>query len=215
MKQSERERSPTHVAATPTTNVIQLPTSSRQLERALIEGLEAGDPIAIAKVYRQHHRKVRAFSRRMLRDDMAAEDVVHDVFVALPDAISRFRGDSALSVFLISIAVNICRHRIRSAVRGRRAAEKLHARNVPVPVATPETETRRRRLAEALERGLETLPLEQREVFVLCAAEERTSFEVAQILSIPDGTVRTRLRYARKKLRTFLVREGLEREGSR
>lgn len=175
----------------------------------LLELLRAGDARAVAQVYRTHHARVRGFARRMIGDAAAAEDVVHDVFVALPEAAGRFRGDASLGTFLMSIAVNLCRRRLRSAARGRRAVEAMQRRDVPTPIRTPEAEARRRQLAAALSRGLDELSVDHREVFVLCAVEERTSVEVADILDLPPGTVRTRLFHARKQLRTFLEREGI------
>jgi RNA polymerase sigma-70 factor (ECF subfamily) len=189
-------------------NVVPFPSPTQDPEE-LLDRVRQRDPRAVAHVYREHHRKVRAFARRMIRDETAAEDVVHDVFVALPEAAKRFRGDASLSTFLMSIAVNLCRRRLRSLARGRRAVERMQQRDVPSEVRTPEAEARRRQLADALSRGLDTLTLEHREVFVLCAVEERTSPEVADILDVPPGTVRTRLFHARKQLRAFLEREGI------
>ncbi len=189
-------------------NVVPFPVPATE-PAVLLEGLVARDPRAVAEVYRAHHAAVRAFARRMIGDPTAAEDVVHDVFVALPEAAARFRGDASLSTFLMSIAVNLCRRRLRSAARGRRAVETMHRREVPTPVRTPEAEARRRQLADALARGLEELGVEHREVFVLCAMEERSSVEVADILDLPPGTVRSRLFHARKTLRAFLEREGV------
>lgn len=85
----------------------------------------------------------------------------------------------------------------------------MQQREVAPEVQTPEAMARRRQLADALTRGLETLSLEHREVFVLCSVEERTSPEVADILDLPPGTVRTRLFHARQQLRAFLEREGI------
>lgn len=192
-------------------NVVPFPGRSVSDETPgdLVARVAAADPDAIARVYRQHAGKVRAFARRMIHDDTTAEDVVHDAFVALPKALARFRGECKLETFLISIAVNLCRRRIRSNVRGRRAVERLTQGQVEEPVRTPEAEARRRRLAAALRRGIDTLSVDHREVFILCAVEERTSTEVADILDIPQGTVRTRLFHARKKLRDFLESEGV------
>jgi RNA polymerase sigma-70 factor (ECF subfamily) len=165
-------------------------------------------PEAVARAYRENHGRVRAFVRRMLGDDEAAEDVVHDVFVALPAAAKRFRGDAAPSTFLMAIAANLCRGRLRSASRRRRALGRMERGDVPPEVRTPEADARHRQLAEALDRGLETLSPEHREVFVLCAVEGRTSPEVAEILELKAGTVRARLCRARGQLRAFLEREG-------
>jgi len=196
------------VAAPSVSNVVPFPGRERG-EDELLAAVADGDPEVIAALYRRHAGKVRAFARRMIQDEVGAEDVVHDAFVALPRAVARFRGECKLETFLISIAVNLCRRRLRSTVRGRRAVQRLAARDVPEPVQTPEAEARRRQLAAALRRGMDTLSVDHREVFVLCAVEERTSAEVAEILEVPAGTVRTRLFHARKKLRAFLEAEGL------
>ncbi len=194
-----------------TSNVVELSVARRadpSSPERLLERLAAGEVEAVTHVYGLHHAAVRAFARRMLSDDAAAEDVVHDTFVALPSAASRFRGDAALRTLVFSIAVNLCRRRIRSATRQRRAFDAL-AQEPVEPPGTPEAELRRRRLAASLRRGLETLSIEHREAFVLCVVEERTSTEVAEIVGIPEGTVRTRVFHARAKLRAFLEAEGL------
>jgi RNA polymerase sigma-70 factor (ECF subfamily) len=73
----------------------------------------------------------------------------------------------------------------------------------------PEQLQRRKELASLLTRALDRLPLEQRVAFVLCEVEERTSREVAEITGVPEGTVRTRLHHAKKKLREELTLEGV------
>src|SRR5262245_23291273 len=87
----------------------------------LIERLRRGDPTAVAEVYDAHHAAVRGFARRLIGDEAAAEDLVHEVFVTLPSAIRHFDGASSLGTYLISIAANHARHFLRSAARRRRA----------------------------------------------------------------------------------------------
>ncbi len=208
-ERSARDRAQRDVTEPAPSNVV--PFRGRlEVNEALLSAIAQRDPEAVARVYRAHHARVRAFARRMLGDEALSEDVVHDVFVALPEAIHRFRGDASLGTLLMSIAVNLCRRHIRSSERGRRAAQRMHARNVVAMVETPEAEARRRRLAAALTRGLETLCIEHREVFILAAVEERTSTEVADILDVAPGTVRRRLHHARAELRSFFEAEGIE-----
>ncbi len=206
------ERGPGHRARVRVAivSVLALPSAGHEEETALIDALERADPHAMAALYRAHQAKVRAFATRMLDDRSAAEDVVHDAFVALPRALSRFRKDAKLETFLMSIAVNLCRRRARSAARAVRAVARAERRQPVAIVPTPEADVRRQRLAAALARALETLSVEHREVFVLCALEERSSQEVAEIARVPEGTVRSRLFHARKQLRAFLEREGVE-----
>src|SRR5688500_12645078 len=76
----------------------------------LIVRLRRGERMAIGEAYAAHHAAVRAFARRLVGDEAAAEDIVHDVFVRLPDTVARFRGESALRSFLIGVAANRARH---------------------------------------------------------------------------------------------------------
>jgi len=203
-------RAPTSVRVSTIPNLIPIrKVTAKERDRDLIGRVRKGDAKAVAEVYHLHQQGIRSFARRMLGDFEAAEDVVHDVFVALPKATQRFRGEASLRTFLTGMALNLCRRHIRSAVRRRRAMAKLSSVPESPSTATPEAEVGRRRLADALQRGLETLPMAQREVFVLCSVEERGSPEVAEILDVPEGTVRTRLFHARRKLRTFLEEEGI------
>lgn len=174
----------------------------------LLRALAERDRDALGRCYEEHHRAVRAFARRLLGDDEAAEDLVQEVFVALPSALRRFRGDSSLRTFLLSIAANHCRHHVRAAARRRSAFGRLALEPLGPGAAHPDEEAERERLADALARALDALPLEQRLAFVLCEVEERSSQEAGLIADAPEGTIRSRLRIAREKLRALLAAEG-------
>jgi RNA polymerase sigma-70 factor (ECF subfamily) len=174
----------------------------------LVERLARAEPSAVGEVYDLYHQTVRAFCRRLLGDEASAEDLVHDVFLALPRAVSRFRQDSSLKTFLVSIAANHARHHIRSASRRRAATQRLSSEPLPGG-ETPEHCAQRSQLASALCRALDTLSIEHRVTFVLCEVEERSAREAAEITGVPEATVRTRLFHAKRKLRGALQREGL------
>lgn len=173
---------------------------------SLLERLTAGDIAAVGEVYEAHHEAVRAFAGRLLGDADTAEDLVHEVFITLPRAARKFRGDSSLRTFLLSIAVNHARHFVRAAGRRRAAGERM-AREPLARPTTPEHALHRQHLARVLSAALNSLSLDHRLAFVLCVVEERTSAEASEILRIPEGTVRTRLHHAKKKLRQRLVQE--------
>ena len=88
--------------------------SDAELADDFVLRLQRAEPSAVAEVYDAHHAAVRAFAKRLLGDAASAEDLVHEVFVSLPQAARKFRGDSALRTFLISIAVNHARHHVRA-----------------------------------------------------------------------------------------------------
>lgn len=176
-----------------------------EVDRELVDRLRAGDRRAVEEVYVAHHEAIRRFAQRLVGDEAGAEDIVHEAFLALPRAIRGFRGEGTLRSFLIGVAINHSRRHIRSAINRRRATERLTARAQLAPSSVDGTdEIVRRRLAAALVIALDQLPIDQRVVFVLCEVEQRTSIEVSAIVGAPEGTVRTRLFHAKRKLRELL-----------
>ncbi len=173
----------------------------------LVQGLTARDARALALVYREHHVAVRAFASRLLGDEAAAEDMVQEAFVALPNAIQRFRGETSLRSFLIGIAINHARHFVRAAARRRQHLARL-TREPSAQTTLPDEALDRQQLGDALFTALDRLSLEQRVAFVLCVVEERSSEEAARIVNAPSPTVRARVQSARKKLRELLEEGG-------
>jgi RNA polymerase sigma-70 factor (ECF subfamily) len=145
-------------------------------------------------------------SRRILGDDALAEDVLQDVLVALPQAIEGFEGASSLRTYLLSIAVNHARHRIRAAVRRRAAMERYGREGVE---SMRDDGERRFDLSRALSLAFDELSEDQRVAFVLCEVEERTAGEAGAIVGAPEATMRTRVFHAKRKLRETLARRGL------
>lgn len=174
-----------------------------------------GEREAIVALYTEHHASVRAFARRLVGDDALAEDLVHEVFVHLPKALARFRGDCPVRSYLVSLAAGRAHHQIRTAAR-RRAMESRFAREPSTVPTTPDESWQRRELARLLARALDDLPVDQRVAFVLCEVEERTSVEVGTMLGEKDATIRARVLHAKKKLRVALAAHapalGLDRE---
>jgi len=189
-------------------------TAEEDDERAatLDSRLARGESSAIVDAYRAHHGHVRAFAQRLVGDRMVAEDLVHEVFVALPDSMRRFEGQCSLRTWLVAIAANRAHHHIRAASR-RRAAETRMAREPRGEPSRPDELAEKAELAAHLTRALDTLPDDQRVAFVLCEIEERTSVEVARMLDTQDGTIRARVMLAKKKLRAELER--MKAEGVR
>jgi RNA polymerase sigma-70 factor (ECF subfamily) len=186
---------------TPLTDAASAPD-----DPSLVAALGAGDLAALATAFDRWHQRVRVLARRLLSDPAAAEDVVQDVFTALPRSARRFRGDAALETFLLGIAVKRVRHHRRAALRRRKALERLRAVERRGPI-DPEQDAYRRQLGARLAAALDELPLPQRVAFVLCEVEELTSAQAAVIADAPEATIRTRLFHARRRLRDLLAGE--------
>jgi RNA polymerase sigma-70 factor, ECF subfamily len=196
-----------HASVTAISMPLVMPAMSADAaaDSDLVARLRAGDRDAVEQAYLAHHAAIRGFARRLVGDAASAEDIVHEAFVALPRAIRRFRGEGSLRAFLIGVAANHSRRHVRSAMRRRRATERLAAHE-DLQVRTVDTTDQliTKQLADRLWAALDDLPIEQRIVFVLCEIEQRTSVEVAEIVGAPEGTVRTRLFHAKRKLRERL-----------
>jgi RNA polymerase sigma-70 factor, ECF subfamily len=193
--------SPSQARRSPTQQVAPSPS-----EAALVDRLRAGELAPLAAAFDRWHQRVRVLARRLLSDPAAAEDVVQDVFTALPRAARQFRGDVDLETFLLAIAVKRVRRHQRAALRRRKALERLGATEPRGPL-DPEQDTYRRELGGRLEAALDRLPLPQRVAFVLCEVEELTAGQAAAIADAPEATIRTRLFHARRRLRELLAEE--------
>jgi RNA polymerase sigma-70 factor (ECF subfamily) len=178
-------------------------------ESAVIAAVRADRLDALARVFDRFHQRVRVLARRLLWDDAAAEDVVQEVFAALPRALRGFRGEAGLEAFLLSIAVRRSKHHQRWAARRRRALARFDDGG-GADERTPERELYRRQLAVRLAGALDQLPHVQRVAFVLCEIDGMTSGEAAEVADVPEATVRTRLFHARRKLRELLGPERAE-----
>src|SRR5579859_7744576 len=163
---------------------------------------------AVAELYDLHHEAVRSFARRLTGDPAAAEDLVHDVFLRVPGALRRHRGEASLRTVLVSIAINVARKHVRSAARHRAALARAVAGGIET-APSPEEDLERRQVAMALHAALDALPLKQRVAFVLLEIEERSYAEAATIACVPEATMRTRLFHAKRRLRVLLHKRGI------
>jgi RNA polymerase sigma-70 factor (ECF subfamily) len=169
----------------------------------LVARVVAGDRDAFVTIYRAHYAGLRAFAMRLLGCPMAADDLVHDVFEALPRSLSKFRGECTVKSFLYSIAVRSVHNHLRAAQR-RRERERNAWLEPRAEARLPDAELERHELARLLTIALDCLPFKQRVAFVLCELEEKSSQDAAEILGENAGTVRAQVFHAKRKLRERL-----------
>lgn len=178
-------------------------------DEALIARIAAGDRLAMQVLFARHHVRVYRFVLRLLRDQSAAEDVIGEVFLDVWRQANRFEGRSAVSTWLIAIA----RFKALSMLRKRRedGLDDEMAESIEEPSDDPERAETKRDKGEKLRQCLAALSPEHREVIDLVYYHEKTVEEVAQIVGIPENTVKTRMFYARKKLGELCKMAGIDR----
>lgn len=162
--------------------------------------LAAGDRSALRLLYERHGRALLRFSVAMCRSRQAAEDLVHDTFVALLREPLQF--DPALGS-AYGYLCGVLRHRVSRLHRTERRWVALGTEEESQPVAdavNPMDEITRSETTAAFRRAMLELPLQHREIIALCDLEELPYTTVAGIIGCPVGTVRSRLHRARALL---------------
>ena len=175
----------------------------------LIARMAKGDQRAMPVLFARHRTRVHRFVLRRVRSDGLAEDIVNETFLAVWQQAGRFEGGSSVTTWMLSIAHN----KAVSALRKRR--EETLEEGVAEAIAdggdSPETSLAKVGKAGVLRACLDRLPDEQRMVMDLVYYHEQSVKEVAEVLAIPEATVKTRMFYARKKLSDMLKAAGVER----
>jgi RNA polymerase sigma-70 factor (ECF subfamily) len=158
----------------------------------------AGDPSAFEGIVRRWQVRLVSLAWRFCRDRTMAEDMAQEVFLKVYRALATFRGDSAFSTWMTSIAVNTYRSRLR--VDGPPLASLDPARFVPGGRG-PLEDLQERERAEAVRRAVLTLPGIYREAILLYYFEEKDLMETARVLRLSEGTLKARLHRGRELLR--------------
>lgn len=180
----------------------------------LAHAVAAGDQDAFTTLMRRHNQMLFRTARSILRDDEEAEEVVQDAYLLAYRGIHHYRGEARLSTWLIRIVANRAIRR-----RQRLGRDRAIFAAVDAPAGeeeddmgesrfqNPESAAANGELRRLLESHIDALPDLYREVFVLRGVEELTSEETADVLGIPEATVRTRFFRARHLLSQALAKD--------
>lgn len=185
-------------------------------DRELVERWQGGDLAAFEVLIRRHQRRVFGLLLRMLGNVQEAEDVAQETFLNLHRHGHRFRSQSRFSTFLYRVAVNAALNRRRSLGRRRARREALERRqevgeDLPSSPRGPEDAAAGGQIQAQVQRAIGTLPAHLRVPLVLFDIEGLSYAEVAGVLQVAEGTVKSRIHRARQALRERLrgVVEGL------
>lgn len=175
----------------------------------LLVRIAQGDRLAFRVLYARHNVRVFRFILRFIKDEGRAEEALGDVFLDVWRQAGRFEGRSSVSTWLLGMA----RFKALSIVRERKdeGIDDEAAAGIEDDADTPEATAQKRDKAKALRRCVEALSPEHREIVDLVYYQEKSISEVAEIVGIPENTVKTRMFYARKRLQELLTGAGVDR----
>lgn len=158
-----------------------------------------GDREAFGELFRRHRGRLWAVAVRTLADPEDAAEAVQDAMIKAYQGAGSFRGTAAVTTWLHRIVVNACLDRIRAS--GRRPTVPLADEAVTIPAASdPATDPQQVALRLSVHRALAELPFDQRAVLVYVDMLGYPVEEVAAILKVRPGTVKSRASRARKRL---------------
>jgi RNA polymerase sigma-70 factor (ECF subfamily) len=182
-------------------------TPSRELIQAVVDGrADAADAW-----YRGEHPAVYRLCFGFLAEEAEAEDVAQDAMLLLFDRLPSYDPERPYRAWRDTVVLNLCRDRLRRSAARRRAQDGAAEAREECTLPDPHAEVERAELRRLLRESLGVLSPREREAFVLRDLEERPTAEVARILGIESGSVRTLLTLARRRLRArlgHLVPEG-------
>lgn len=184
-------------------------------DRDIIERVLGGDNDAFSLLVEKYQTKVYNLALRMSGNEDDAFDLAQDSFVRAWRNLGSFQFESSFSTWLFRLTSNICLDFLRA--KKRRAAVSLTVTDdedeesqlaVPDPGKTPEEAVIAAEDRTLLTRALNELPADQRQILTLRAIDDLSYAEIAEILHLQEGTVKSRLSRARTALRNKLLQIG-------
>ena len=186
------------------------------IDRLLVDRFKQGDPSAFDEMVSRYWDRIYAMVNQLLRNSQDAEEVTQDAFIRAHRGLTNFRGDSAFSTWLYQIATNLARNRYWYWWRRKRDHtvsfdqpvsadnETTLAELIPAEQETPEDATVTQEFVNRVAECMETLNEKHREILILRNVQNLSYEEIAEILGISVGTVKSRIARARESLREKL-----------
>ena len=176
-------------------------------EQSLIQRAQKGDPEAFATLVDEHQRYVYNLALRVVRDENEALDLTQETFVRAWTALPNFRGQSQFRTWLYRITTNLCYNRLPGL---RRSLNDLGDDVLPDVPESEDTASNPLRVLESneiriqLHQAIDQLDANYKILIVMRYHDELSYEEIASLLNLPLGTVKTGLFRAREKLRLAL-----------
>ena len=190
-----------------------IPLHTEQNDAQLVKASQRGDQQAFALLVQRHQQRVFALSMRLLQDPEEANEATQEAFLAAWQGLSGFRGDALFSSWLYRIAYNCCMHVIDLRKREQLLQEAMQMEQMRSGIGMEQQameNLERHEQQVVLQENLEQLPTKYRIVLRLRYLQDRTYEEMADILAMPLGTIKTSLFRAKRLLKERMLTRQLE-----
>jgi RNA polymerase sigma-70 factor, ECF subfamily len=185
-------------------------------DRVLVDRFKSGDQAAFNEMVSRYWDRIYAMVHQLLRNQQDAEEVTQDAFIRAHRGLANFRGESAFSTWLYQIATNLARNRYWYWWRRKRdktvSFDQPVSENSDTPLSeilgaevdTPDDVTVTQEFVDRIALGMEKLSPKHREILILRNVKNLSYEEIADILQLSVGTVKSRIARARESLRSKL-----------
>jgi RNA polymerase sigma-70 factor (ECF subfamily) len=191
------------------------PPRTEATDEALMIRFQSGDRAAFTFLVKRHQGPLFNFALRHLRTQPGAEEVVQDAFVRVVQNAADFKHEARFSTWLYTIARNLCIDQLRKRALRRHPSldESKRSEDSDGPTLGEQTADSRANVERAAVSGeirervlaaVDELPEEQREVFLMREVSNLPFKEIAEIVGVPENTVKSRMRYALERLQAAL-----------
>lgn len=187
---------------------------SREEDLAVVEAVLAGDTAAYRGLVEKYQNRVYSLVYGVVRNREDARDLTQDAFVKAFNNLKTFRTEASFYTWLYRIAMNVGIDFVRKKKRRKTSAgfdEDIASRDQEGGIDevhhadSPSKNLERKQLYGRIMDALETLPEDQKQVILLRELEGLSYKEIGEVMGIPEGTVMSRLFYARKKMQGLLA----------
>ena len=172
--------------------------------------VQEANPEAFSVLYDRHSRSAYSLAYRMMGERQAAEDLVQDVFLRLWRSTSSYRADrGSVRTWILTIVHNRGVDQIRSSSSRRRTQDKVEASAEVSQPSEAFAETWRNSRRDEVRQALKTLPPDQLKILEMAYFSGYTHVEIAEMMDLPLGTVKGRMRLGLKKIKDYFDGKGM------
>jgi len=191
--------------------------TSPKIQREVIENCKSGDERAFAEIVIHRQKKVFNIAYRMLGNLEEAKDLAQEVFISVFESIKDLKEEGKFDAWLTQITLNHCRNRWKYLKRRQyfnsdSLDDPIETEDGDMPKAiydpsdNPETLFEKKMIQQLIQKGLQKLKEDQRELLVLRDLQGFSYEEMGELLGLPEGTIKSKLHRARMDLKQVLER---------
>ncbi len=184
-------------------NLTKHGNGTKVTDKELMELIQAGDEKSFNELVKRYQDRLLNFVGRIVNDQETAEELIQETFLRIFNQRNSYTPEFAVSTWIYTIALNLARSELRKRKLRKFISLDFLKEESDIEIAD-KTNLSVQSLAPVLQKAIERLPDDYREAFILCDIQRLPYQQIAEVLRVPVGTVKSRINRARAMLRDVL-----------